>query len=129
MKKLFSALLVLALLAVASVSGAAPNAFRIEVGTNGGQFAIRPGPAYVDARVLAANVSETHTIPTGALWVLFSSTCNFYAKLGASAAIPAADVTDGTGSELNPAAWQISGSTQITLISATACTVTMAFYG
>jgi hypothetical protein len=79
--------------------------------------------------VLAANVSETHTIPTGASYVLFASTCNFYALPGASAAVPAADVTDGTASELNPAAWRLSSSaTQITLIAPTACTVTLVFY-
>jgi hypothetical protein len=109
---------------------AAANNMRIELSPGtGASTSIRPAPTYVDARVLAANVSETHTIPTGAGFVLFASTCNFYAKPGASAAVPAADVTDGTGSELNPAAWVITSSmTQITLISAVACTVTMVFY-
>lgn len=107
----------------------APNSFRIELSTTGASSSVRPAPSYVDARVLAANVSETHTIPTGAGFVLFSSTCNFYAKPGASAAVPAADVTDGTAAELNPAGWVITGSmTQITLIAGAACVVTMAFY-
>ncbi len=109
---------------------AAPNAFNIPGATNSQYSAnIRPAPTYVDARVLAANVSETHTVPAGGRFVLFSADCNFYAKVGASAAVPAADVTDGTGSEQNPAAWLLPvGTTQITLIAAATCKVTMAFY-
>jgi len=109
---------------------AAPNALNIPGGTNS-QFSsnIRPAPTYIDTRVLGAASSETHTVPTGARFVLFSADCNFYAKVGASAAVPAADVTDGTGSEQNPAAWLLPvGTTQITLIAATACKITMAFY-
>lgn len=90
---------------------------------------IRNAPSYVDVRVLAATVSETHTVPSLARWVIFSGDCNFYARPGASAAVPAADVTDGTGSEQNPAGWWIPpGVTQITLIAATSCKVTLSFY-
>lgn len=88
----------------------------------------RLAPSYVDARVLAAGVSETHTIPATSRWVIFSANCDFHAKRGASAAVPAADVTDGSASELNPSAWFIEGQTQITVISSVACIVTMSFY-
>lgn len=89
---------------------------------------VRAAPTYVDARVLAANTSETHTVPAGIKWVLFSPSCDFYAKLGASAAVPAADVTDGSSAELNPAGWYIEGVTQFTLIAPSTCVVTLSFY-
>jgi hypothetical protein len=67
-------------------------------------------------------------VPAGSKFVLFSSDCIFFAKPGASAAVPAADVTDGTASEQSPAAWYLSGVTQITLIAASACKITLSFY-
>ncbi len=85
-------------------------------------------PTYTDAIVLLANASQTQAIPTPATWVVFSATCNFYAKTGASAAVPGATTTDGTAAMLNPAAWNVTGFTQITVIAPTACTVTMSFY-
>jgi len=90
---------------------------------------IRPAPSYVDARVLAAGVSEAHTMPSNTRFVIFSANCDFYAKSGGTAAVPAADVTDGSGSELNPAAWYFNTPpSQIALISASTCIVTMSVY-
>lgn len=92
---------------------------------------IRPAPVYVNARALAANVAETTVLPAGTRFVIFSADCNFYAKPGASAAV-ASDVTDGTASELNPAAWYFSNpaasTQQITVIAPTACNVTFSAY-
>ena len=82
----------------------------------------------VDTRVLAATVAEVITVPTGAKKVLFSSTADFYVKFGAAAAIPVADITDGSGSELNPKLRSIEGSATIGIISPTSCVVTIAFY-
>src|SRR5207249_10304100 len=56
-------------------------------------------PLYVDARDLAASTNETHTVPTGADYVIFSADGDFYAKPNGAAAVPS-DVTDGTASEL-----------------------------
>lgn len=90
---------------------------------------IRPAPSYIDARVLAANTVESHTMPANARFVLFSSTCNFYVNPNGTAAVPAADVTDGTGSELNPAAYYwTTPPTSLSMIAPTACVVTMAIY-
>ena len=90
---------------------------------------IRPAPTYVDARVLAANTAEVWTAPASTRFVIFSSNCDFYAKPNAAAAVPAADVTDGSASELNPAAWYfITPVTTIGLISASACIVTVTPY-
>lgn len=90
---------------------------------------IRTAPTYVDARVLAAGVAEVWTAPANTRFVIFSSTCNFYAKPNAAAAVPAADVTDGTGSELNPAAWYFPNPvTTVGVISPAVCTVTISAY-
>lgn len=87
-----------------------------------------PFPTYVDARALGIAINEDHTIPTGAKYVIFSATADFYAKIGGTAAIPV-DVTDGSGSELNPIVRHISDSaTTIGLIAPAACEVTMSFY-
>jgi hypothetical protein len=106
------------------------SGFGVGVTTSGLSSHLRVPPTYVDVRVLAAGVSETHTLPTGPGFVIFSPNCaTFYAKIGASAAVPAADVTDGTGSELNPSGYLFGkGVTQITLISPGACIVTLSFY-
>jgi hypothetical protein len=83
---------------------------------------------YVDARVLAAGVAEVHTVPTGYNYVNFSADGNFYANFGAAAAIPSADVTDGTGSVLNPTFKSLESATTIGLVAATATVVTMEFW-
>lgn len=85
-------------------------------------------PTYTDAIVLVANASQTQAVPTPATWVVFSANCNFYAATGASAAVPAATTTNGSAAQLNPAAWNVTGFTQVTLIAPTACIVTLSFY-
>lgn len=85
-------------------------------------------PTYTDAIVLLANAAQTQAIPTPATWVVFSANCNFYALPGASAAVPGSTTTTGGASMLNPAAWNVTGSTQITVIAPTACIVTLSFY-
>lgn len=85
-------------------------------------------PTYTDAIVLVANASQTQAVPTGANWVVFSADCNFYAKTGASASVPGATTTNGSAAMQNPAAWNIAGFTQITVVAATACKVTLSFY-
>lgn len=91
---------------------------------------VRPAPAYVDARVLAAGVAEVWTAPANSRFVLFSANCPvFYARPNAAAAVPAADVTNGTASEANPAAWYFSTPvTTIGVIAPTDCIVTIAPY-
>lgn len=124
-------LLLIVLLGLVGAATAAPNLLEIRPGSGPGSLSsmIRPAPAYVDARVLAANVAESQTVPTGANWVLFSSTCNFFAHPSATATVPAADTTTGVASELNPAAWKLTSSiTTISVIASATCTVTMSFY-
>lgn len=104
----------------------------INAASHGNQSArIAPVPDYVDARVLGVATNEDHTVPSGVRWVIFSANGDFYAKAGGTAAVPAADVTDGSGSQLNPSAWELprDGSVAtIGLIAPAATVVTMAFY-
>lgn len=88
----------------------------------------RPAPDYIDARVLAANTNEDHTVPATAKYVIFSADGDFYAKPGGTAAVPAADVTNGTGSELNPVIWDLTGVSTIGLIAEATRKVTLTFY-
>ncbi len=85
---------------------------------------------YIDVAVLAADTKEDFTVPANATKVLFSANGDFYCQIGssASAAIAAADVTDGSGSELNPVAREVLPAETISLIAPAACMVTMAFY-
>lgn len=125
LKVLFALLLVLVLPAQA-----AQTIFKLNPDSSGTYSSIvRLAPTYVDARVLAANVAESHTVPTGARFVIFSANCAaFYVLPNGTAAIPAADVTDGTGSVLNPSAWFVEGKATLGLISPTTCIVTMEFF-
>jgi len=119
-----------ALLAAMVPAFAAQTNFKLPTETGGAYSSmVRLAPTYVDARVLAATTAESHTVPTGARFVVFSSNCAaFYALRNGTAAVPAADVTDGSGSELNPSAWFVEGASTIGLISPTACIVTLSFY-
>lgn len=88
---------------------------------------------YIDARVLAATTAEAHTVPTGAKSVRLTGTGAFYVDFEAAAAIPAADITDGSSPILIPAdcgrLFSIPAAcTAIGLIAAANCVVTMEFY-
>lgn len=86
----------------------------------------------VNAVVLGtASTAESDTVPTGAAYVIFSATNDFYAKYGASptAAVPSTEVTDGSGSVLNPTIWAVAAGQKISLVSAIAGTiVTLEYY-
>jgi hypothetical protein len=100
-----------------------------------GSFALRQSDCIM-ARVLAANTAETIQAPTNAKYVVFSADGDFYCTIAASstaAAVPAADVTDGSASELNPAVRIIPYDTSgnpgyISVIAPMARVVTMMFY-
>lgn len=94
---------------------------------------IRNAPTYVQARVLAANTAETIAFPAGTNIAVFAATCNFYASTTIPATVPAADVTNGTASELNPSAWYFAGSSAQTpsvsvITSDASCIVTASAY-
>ena len=94
---------------------------------NGENTYLRSASLYVDARDLAANTNETHTVPAGATSVILSATGDFYAKINGAASVPG-DVTDGTASELNPKGYDLNGVTSIGLIAPSATKITLTFY-
>lgn len=82
----------------------------------------------INNRVLASGVEESDGVPPGAKLVMFSATGNFYCKINGTAAIPGADIIDGTGSELNPAARTVVASDTISLVAPANCVVTLSYY-
>ena len=96
---------------------------------NGSPSFLRVAPGYVQTRVLAAATAETVTPPATARFVVFSADAHFWVDPhGATAAVPAADVTDGTSPELNPSGYELRGMASFSVISPTACKLSMAFY-
>lgn len=83
----------------------------------------------INAYVMTGS-SQAVTIATGASVVSFSATGNFYVKWVAAgtAAIPAANVTDGTASELNPTVRNVAGLASFAIIGAAGVVVTVSFY-
>lgn len=82
---------------------------------------------YVNARVLAANTAESTTVPSDASRVVIKGTADFYAKVNGTAVVPV-DTTDGSASELNPEGYTVKSGDTISVISASICTVTFAYY-
>lgn len=99
----------------------------IASGANGHPTFCIPTPDSVNGVVLAAGVAESITIPSGAKYVIFSSTADFYANYSTTAAV-ITDTTDGTGSELNPVARTLGAADTISVISEGACNITASFY-
>lgn len=95
----------------------------------GGGFSALTLSGYVDTRVLGVATNEDITVPAGAHFAILSGTIDFYAKRGGSAAIAAGDVTDGSGSVLNPYIIAVEPGDVIGLISAAACIVTISYFG
>lgn len=94
---------------------------------------------YVEDVVLAADTLLRVPLPAGAQFVLFSLDNDFRAKLGivaASFSLPTATSTDGSGSELNPAARRIPATladgttvpTHLLLRAPSACKGSLSFY-
>lgn len=82
---------------------------------------------YVSSRLLAADIAENITVPSGARIVVFTATADFYAKFNGTASVPG-DVADGTASELNPVARYIDDVSIISVVSAGVAIVIAAFY-
>lgn len=90
----------------------------------------RPISQSVMARVLAASTAESITPPAGSRYVVLSANVDLFVNCYTTATVPAADVTDGTASELNPAGYEFNTNElpTISVISASAGIVTAAFY-
>lgn len=86
-------------------------------------------PQNVNTQVLAANVAETHTFATSCAFAFFSANGDFYARWdGSAATVAAADITDGTGSELNPRGRYVVGQATVSLIAPAATIVTVSCF-
>jgi len=86
-----------------------------------------PAPYTINGAVLAANIAESITVPSGAKYALFNATADFYARYNGTAAV-ITDKSDGTGSELNPTIRTLASGDTISVISGETCYVTVAFY-
>jgi len=93
---------------------------------------------YVNARVLAANTAETVTVPDASaiaalaqepgtrIVVAFSASCSsYYVRYGGTAAVPSADVTDGSAAVRNPPQLIFAQGETFSIIAPDACIVTM----
>jgi hypothetical protein len=91
-------------------------------------FAI-PGTDEIDFYILTTS-AVTVTVPTNAKFAIFSATDDFYARWdGSDATIPGGNITDGTGSEINPIVRDVRGVSTFSIIAPTANTrVSIAFY-
>ena len=89
-------------------------------------FAVKQG--YVNNYVLTANTNTAVTVPTGASYAVFSATVDIWVNIGGTAAVPSTNVTDGTGSDLNPTIRRVESGGTIGVISEYAAKVSIAFY-
>lgn len=95
----------------------------------------RTPSTFINARVLAANVAETVTAPTFATYPsalavgVFSATCsNWYYNTTATAAAPAADVTDGGAAGRSPVALRMAQGGTLSVVADATCILTTEWY-
>ena len=91
-----------------------------------GTYAVKQG--YINNYVLSANEHETITVPTDARFVLFNADSDIWVNIDGVAEIPTINVTDGTGSELNPAIRYLDTATTIGIVSESATRLSLMFY-
>ncbi|SNS52583.1 MULTISPECIES: NAD/NADP transhydrogenase alpha subunit-like protein [unclassified Azospirillum] len=103
--------------------------FIIEADAMGRPSAVCAPPAFRMAVRLAAGVAKTVAVPAGARVALFSATGPFWVQYGAAAALPDADLLNGTAPELAPAARNVRGIGSLGLIAQADCTVSIGFCG
>lgn len=83
---------------------------------------------WVDNRVLAAGVAETVTVPTACDFMIFGANGIFYLRSGGAAAVPGADVTDGSGVAVSPSARRVTPAATFSIIAPAATIVSMECY-
>lgn len=102
--------------------------FIIEHDANRQPTGIIPQSDVIYNLVLTANTEKVVTVPSGADIVVFGTTASFYCKMNSTVEIPATDIIDGSGGELNPTARQVAGISTIHLIASSDCIITLSFY-
>ena len=127
MKKTIIALATLAIIGMAG-QALALDSFKFFRNAKGDQtYAVSQG--YVNSYLLTAGTAKTLTIPSGSRYVIFASTADIWVRIGTgTAAIPAGDTNNGTGSELNPICRWIEGETQMSIVSAYAAKISITYY-
>ena len=129
-------LILLGLVGVAQAT-ATLTAFCVVKDRTGNSATLVPNACtYVTNEVLAANTAETITVPAGANYVSFSSTGNFYVNFTTTATVPSGDITDGTGSILNPGirfvgvvqSQNVAGVSSFSIIAPADCIVSFEWY-
>lgn len=99
--------------------------FRFQAGDQ--TFALRP--SYVNNYVMTADSSKSITVPDGANYAIFSATNDIWVEIDGTVAVPEiGDVTDGTGSELNPIIRRVSPGDTIGVISQYDTLLSVSFY-
>lgn len=102
--------------------------FRMEPDAMGQNSFAPAAAAYINIKVIGTTASSV-TVPNGYRFVLFSANQDFYVSWKNTAVVPTVDVTDGTGSELNPTIRDVSHLTTFSIIGSAASTIiTLAFY-
>ena len=104
------------------------RALLFKLDANGRETFEIPASDHVDCYLLTAGVPKNVTVPVSARYVFFSATGDFFARLGGPAAIPAADVTDGSGSEVNPTHRALDSVQTIGLVAPAGCVISLAWY-
>lgn len=84
-----------------------------------------PFPRYVDVIELDDANAQSWTVPDGVKFAVFSADGSVYARVGGTAAVPTADVTDGTGSLLiqSTAQFNVEDGGSVSFIRAGSSTV------
>lgn len=79
--------------------------------------------------VVAGPTAKSVTVPTGAQYVTLSATGDYAADAYKTAVLYTSDISDGTGSEMNPAVRDCKGLASISVIAPVADTyITLSFY-
>lgn len=90
-----------------------------------------PASNTINAYSLVAATVKRVIVPVGANVVKLSGTGDFYVRWNATldAAVPAADVIDGSAAERNPTGAQLRGLVSYSIIAPVGCVVTASYYG
>lgn len=120
----------LMVLVMCSPAFAAPAQVPLEIARDvvGSDRTLTPKASkWVDHVVLVAGVAQTYTVPSWGKFVrIVGAGANVLANFsGGAAAIPVANVVDGTGSAVNPGTRQVTGGSTISLIAPIGCVVSV----
>ena len=88
--------------------------------------AIKQG--YINNYVLVPDEHKIIHVPTGAKFAMFCANADIWVRVGGTAAVLSIDITDGTGSELNPAIRYLDDNITIGIISEYTTKVVVVFY-